>query len=225
MKWTWQKTVVVALVIIALTLAAFIIISTPMHQGGSAHKTSGNLGLVLGTPAAAHPLHMTYEEWLRKAKVRSWHHHFERVSTSSRAILAAIGPRYTIEGETHGDSWAINKVVQGICHFHITMSPTDHRRIMDKYSGASCDHRESWFWGLRYIEKTTGSGWTSTWCLKDGQQGPCYPVEYRYWRFTFQWAQGVDVLGQDIAHHSTQYVACTLRAGGTGWQCSVGDVS
>lgn len=217
---TWRRTLII-LLIIALVAAFFVIISSPMHQGGSARKVGGNLGVTfLGQPASARVI--TETTWNRKGKIRRWHHHFTRLS-SAPTILAA-GPRYTIEGETHGDSWAIDKVVQGICHFHITMSSVDHDRILDKYSGASCDHRETWLWNLRSIDKVTGAGWTSTWCLDPGQYGPCKPVEYRYWRFTFRWMQGVSIFGQDVAHHSNQWVACTLRGGGAGWSCNTGDV-
>lgn len=202
-----RRIVLVVLLVVALVVA-FIAVTTPSHTGGSStyigppvHTTS----LVLVSP----------KTWKRKGKVRHIGHHVTVQRTRSG------DGSYRVEAEVHGDSLLIDQVVQGLGHFKLTpKAGTHHTKVSDKYTNASSSHRESWLWGFDNVDTVTGAGVSTTWC--NGGTGPCQPVEYRYWRFTFHWKQGVSIFGQDVAHHKTLYIGCTLRANYT-FHCGTGE--
>lgn len=219
---TVKRTLVVVLFIV-LVLLAFLAVSSPIRQGGSAHST-GDLGITfLGQPAHAYAIHGTWprRRWKHKGVVRHWHRHFSKTTTRSLS-RARVGPSYRIDAETHGDSWAVDKVVQGWLHAHITMSGRNHSKILNRYSGVAFDHRESWWWGLDDVSVTKNYGVSSTWCLSPGEVGVCKPVEYLYVRVNFDWQQAIFVEGIENPRHIHQYVGCTLRSGGAGWSCGTG---
>lgn len=211
MKIVW---VVVAL---AVLTAAFVFLTTPTKTGGS---VSGPISV---GPEGKTVTEVSLWDWKHKYKVRTLHHRVSMTKITART-RTNVGPCYRVDAYTWGDSWAIDKVVRGYGHFKVCMKAGDHHALIDKYSYASSGHSESWFWDLQGIEVTKGAGWSTTWCLDPGEQGPCEPVEYRYWRFTFQWKQGVNIVGQDVAHHKTLYLGCTLRGEPGGYHCGSGEV-
>lgn len=205
MKSRW---LLVALAVVVVAIAAFMIVTSPDQVGGSStyigppvHTTS----LVVVSPRT----------WKRKGKVRHIGHGITVQRTRSS------DGSYRVEAEVHGDSWAIDKVVQGLGHFKLTpKAGSHHTKVNDTYTSASSSHRESWLWGFDGVDTTTGAGVSTTWC--NGGVGPCRAVEYRYTRFTFHWKQGVSIFGQDVAHHKTLYLGCTLRANYT-FHCGTGE--
>lgn len=215
MNWSWRRTVIVLLVLVLLTMLAFLAISTPTKTGSEFHQVG-----IVNQAAEARPMRL--KEWRRCCKIRDLDRrfHVERVRSLSRA---SSGPCYRVEGKVDGDSLTIDNIVEGFGHFKLCVRAGDHTTVIDRYSGANQTHRETWAWDLKWVEVTRGAGVSTTWC--NGGVGPCKAVEYRYWRFTWQWMQGIDVFGQDVAHHKTVYMGCTLRAGGAGWHCGAGDVS
>jgi hypothetical protein len=185
-----------------------------MSVGGS--STSTYTGPVRTTSLIL----VSQKTWDRKGKVRHISGHAKMTKLASKT-LAVSGPCYRVDAEVHGDSRLIDKVVQGWLHAKLCMRADDHTKVLDKYTGSSSSHSESWLWGFDHVDTITGSGVSTTWC--NGGVGPCMPVEYRYFRYVFYWKQGVSIFGQDVAHHKTLYVGCTLRAGHGGYQCGVGD--
>jgi hypothetical protein len=187
-------------------------ITTPTTSGGS--FTSYSVG------PSSKLIVVSQQTWDRKGRIRHVDGSSHKVKSRTRT---AVGPCYRVEGEVHGDSWAIDKVTQGLGHFKVCMKAGDHTKIADTGTGASSSHRESWLWGFESVDVTKGEGTSTTWCLDPGEQGPCLPVEYRYWRYTFHWKQGVSIFAQDVAHHKTLYIGCTLRADPGGYQCGTGE--
>lgn len=208
-----SKIIIAVLLAIAVALIA-IGLTSPDSSGGSSSVT-------YNVPPEGKLIMVSQTTWNRKGRVRHIRHHINRTNLRTRALN--VGPCYRVDAEVHGDSKVIDKVVQGFGHFKLCMRAGDHTKVNDRYSGASSSHRETWMWGFDHVEFVKGAGISTSWC-NDGV-GPCRPVEYRYWRYTFFWKQGVSVFGQDIAHHKTLYIGCTLRAGAGGFQCGTGDVS
>lgn len=214
-----RRIVLVALLVVALVVA-FIAVTTPSHTGGSStyigppvHTTSKLTHV--GPIRTMSLIQVSQRTWKRKGKIRHIGHH-----VTVQRVRSANGS-YRVEAEVHGDSWKIDQVVQGFGHFKLTpKAGTHHTKVADRYTNASASHRESWLWRLNYLNTTKGAGVSTTWC--NGGVGPCQAVQYRYWRFTFQWIQGVSIFGQDFAHHSTLYIGCTLRANYT-YHCGTGE--
>lgn len=214
----------VAIAVIGFILG-YMFVTSPDAVGGSSTQT------YTGPIRTTSLVLVSQKAWKRKGAIRKIGHHAHRTNlkakrrSSSAATMsgALSGPCYRVDAEVHGDSRLIDKVVQGWLHAKICMKPGDHTKIMDKYSGASSSHKETWLWWVGTVDEVKGAGVSTTWCLDPGEQGPCQAVEYRYWRYTFQWKQGVSVFGQDLAHHKTLYVGCTLRAGQGGYQCGTGE--
>src|SRR5436853_287828 len=100
--------------------------------------------------------------------------------TRTRLVLIVL----RVDAEVHGDSLLIDKVVQGWDHFKLCMRAGDHTSVLDRYTGASPSNTESWLWRLDHVDVVKGAGVSTKWCLSPGEQGPCAPVEYRYWRYT-----------------------------------------
>ncbi len=207
-----KRAILVVLLLIAL-IVAFVAITTPSSSGGSVTYV-GPKGKIQTQSLVV----VSQKTWNRKGQVRRIGHGVTITRTRTRT---ASGPCYRLEAEVHGDSWAIDKVVQGLGHFKLCMKAADHTKVNDSYTSASADHRETWLWNFNGVDVTKGAGVSTTWC--NGGVGPCLPLEYRYWRFTFHWMQGVSVFGQDFAHHKTLYIGCTLRAGNGGYQCGMGE--
>jgi hypothetical protein len=208
-----KKWIIVAALLVFVAAVAFSACTSPDSVGGSSTYT-GDLGL-------AKLVVVSQKDWNNKGQVRHIGHHISVVRTRV-ANRASSGPCYRVEAEVHGDARLIDKVVQGLGHFKLCMQANDHTKILDAYTGASSSHRETWMWDFTGVDETKGAGVSDHWC--NGGVGPCLPVEYRYWRFTFHWLQGVSVFGQTVGlHHKTLYVGCTLRAGGGGFHCGTGE--
>jgi hypothetical protein len=215
MKVKWSYVVLALLLALALVIG-YVAVTDPGSTGGSDSST------YLGPVKTTSLIVVSPKTWRRKGKVRRLGHHAKLTQLASKT-RALTGPCYRVDAEVHGDSWAIDKVVQGWLHAKICMRAGDHTKIADKYTAYSSSHSESWLWGLDHVDTVTGAGVSTTWC--NGGVGPCQSVEYRYFRFVFYWKQGVSVFGQDFAHHKTLYVGCTLRAGAGGYHCGSGDTS
>jgi hypothetical protein len=213
MKWSARKTLWL-IVVLVLLVTGFLIATSPMSVGGS--DTSTYTGPVHTTSLVL----VSQRTWRRKGRVRHLGHHAKRTNLSPKT-RATSGPCYRVDAEVHGDSLLIDKVIQGWLHAKLCMRAGDHTKILDKYTGASFSHSETWAWWFDHVDEVKGAGVSTHWC--NGGVGPCQPVEYRYWRYVFYWKQGVSVFGQDVAHHKTLYVGCTLRAGPGGYQCGTGE--
>ena len=212
------STILLAIAILLAAVFVFWLATSPDSVGGSFSSyevgPSGKLIVV------------SQKDWDTKGKVVHIGGHAYRVKFRSQRVapMATSGPCYRVEGEVHGDAKLIDKVVQGLGHFKVCMQANDHTKILDAYTNASASHRETWMWQFQWLDTTKGAGVSTKWCLSPGEVGPCQAVEYRYWRFTFQWMQGVNVFGQTIGlHHKTLYIGCTLRAGTGGFQCGTGE--
>lgn len=145
---------------------------------------------------------------------------FRKLGTTSRATT---GPCYRIDARVIGDNGLIDEIVVGTGHYHWCVEAAHPNQLIDRYTYSSSDHHESWQWHLTNVDVVRGQGWSSTWCLNDGEQGPCFPVQYRYTRFVFRWDRGLSIFGQDIKMHKTLYVACTVRGNPGGHACSTGE--
>lgn len=212
-----RRTLTVLVVVVALAAAAVAflwITASPSGVGGSSTQT------YTGPVRTTSMVLVSEKTWDRKGRVRHLGHHVSKTQLRSKS-RALSGPCYRVDGEVHGDSKLIDKVVQGIGTFKLCMKAGDHSKVLDAYTSAAPSHRETWLWNFDHVDTTTGAGVSTTWC--NGGVGPCPPVEYRYWRFTFFFKQGVSIFGQDLAHHKTLYLGCTLRAGRGGYQCGTGE--
>lgn len=203
-----------ALAIAVLLVVGFLLVTSPDGVGGSSTQT------YVGPVHTTSLVLVSQRTWKRKGKVRHVGHSAHKTVLKSKS-RALSGPCYRVDAEVHGDSLLIDKVVQGWLHAKLCMRAGDHSKVMDKYTSASYSHSESWLWGFDHVDEVTGAGVSTTWC--NGGVGPCPPVEYRYYRYVFYFKQGVSIFGQDIAHHKTLYVGCTLRAGRGGYQCGTGE--
>jgi hypothetical protein len=208
---TKRTVVVVILAVLSLGLL-FYWLTGPSSSGGSSSA------YVVGPEGRM--VVVSESTWNNKGEIRRIGHHVQRIN-SKALTRATVGPCYRVEAEVHGDARHIDKVVQGFGHFKLCMQAGDHTKVNDAYSSASSSHRETWLWSFDHVDLVTGAGVSTHWC--NGGIGPCLPVEYRYWRYTFSWKQGVSIFGQDIAHHKTLYIGCTLRAGPGGFQCGTGE--
>lgn len=200
--------------IVAVVVLALAVFTTPTGVGGSSSST------YTGPVRTTSMVLVSQKAWNRKGAIQRIGHGVTMTKTRIKG-RALSGPCYRVDAEVHGDSALIDKVVQGFGHFKLCMQAGNHNRVLDRYTNASASHRETWLWWNGSVTEVKGAGVSSTWC--NGGVGPCQPVEYRYWRFTFQWLQGVSIFGQDLAHHKTLYIGCTLRAGPGGYQCGMGE--
>lgn len=209
-----KRKVLAVAVALLLVLGLFIVLSNPSG-------TSGSVTFTTETPSVA-PVGMlmstrsTVRERVRITRIR---HHIRFRKIGSRST----GPCYRIDARVVGENGLIDDIVTGTGHFHWCVSSRRPVRIVDKYSYANKDHTESWGWSLDSIETTAGQGWSDKWCLEFGEQGPCQAVEYRYWRFTFRWSRGIDILGQELKLHKVLYAACTVRGNPGGYHCGTGE--
>lgn len=155
----------------------------------------------------------------QKVKITHVRHRIRFTRLSSRSS----GPCFRVDATVIGDNGLIDKIVSGTGHFHWCVEAQHSNRLIDKFSYANKDHSESWGWELDKIEANAGRGWSSTWCLSEGEQGPCFPVQYRYWRFTFRWSRLIGVFGQGVTLHKTLFAACTVRGVPGGYDCGTGE--
>lgn len=219
-----RRNILVVLLIVALIGAVIVIVSAPSNTGGSTKYTKlspvQTTSTLTDVPIRTMSLvQVSQKTWKRKGKVRHVHHHTSVTRLKTRALS---GPCYRVDTEIHGDSWAISHVLQGLLSAKLCMKAGNHSNVLDKYTSASSSHRESWLWQYQGVDEVKGAGVSTNWC--NGGVGPCAPVEYRYWRFTFSWVQGVNVFGQTIGlHHKTLFIGCTLRAGNGGFHCGMGE--
>lgn len=211
------RTLVLVVVVVVALLAAYLIATSPDSVGGSStvykDQPIGLMSLV----------RVSQTTWDRKGRIRRIGHSTQITRNRTRSLTRATsGPCYHVDAEVHGDSKLIDHVVEGWLHAKLCMRAGDHTMVLDKYTNASSAHKETWMWDFQGVDVVKGAGVSTTYC--NGGVGPCLPVEYRYWRFTFHWIQGVNIFGQTVGlHHKTLYVGCTLRAGNGGVQCGMGE--
>lgn len=147
------------------------------------------------------------------------HHHgrhhirqVDRMQLSSRSLLATgmTGPCYIATQDEFGDSGTFAKVVRGSLHVHYCVGRLHPNRIVKVWP--TFDHWEWWLqrWSLDWQRKASESPvlWTTTWCSSSGY-GPCYPVQRKTYKWSFQFVRRVPVTGW--MQHATFGAVCTVR--------------
>jgi len=205
-----RKLLIIALAFVTLAAVALLL----AHPA----RTRGEVSFTTETPSVAPAEGMTIRD---RVKITRVHHHIRFTRIASRAP----GPCYRIDAVVIGDNPLIDDIVTGTGHFHWCVDGQHPNQLVDKNSYSNSDHSESWGWELANIELTSGRGWSNTWCLDPGETGPCFPVQYRYWRYTFRWTRLIGVFGQGITLHKTLYAGCTVRGNPGGFHCGTGDVT
>ena len=120
------------------------------------------------------------------------------------------GPCYRVHKYKWGNSLTVSKIVLGIGHFHWCVGAQHPENVVSFDHNFEHSETSGQLWRLNWVETSSGGGTSSTWCSSDGT-GPCFPVEYKFWRFRYQFIRGATVAGIDLAQHATFQIQCTVR--------------
>lgn len=209
MRRSLKLAIVLACAVLLIVVIAML--TTPLH--GSSNQTVetevSERGVTITAPG------MTRTEW-NGGSIRHHSHRTQVMKTSNlraRASLTATGPCYVVHRDEWGDSGTYQHVVRGTGHFHWCVGAQHPENIVS--FSHSFDHYESQLWRLNWVEESDGGGVSSTWCTPNGN-GPCFPVEYRFYRFRYQFVRGANIQGVDLQEHATFYVQCTVRGNAPG---------
>lgn len=143
----------------------------------------------------------------KSGNIKTSHHKQRFTKLSSRAIT---GPCYRVDEYKWGDSGTVTKIVMGLGHFRWCVGAQHPNRIAN--FSATFEHSETsmQLWRLNWVETSERRSWSSTWCTSNGS-GPCYPVQYHFFRYKYQFIRGATVGGIELAQHATFYIQCTIR--------------
>jgi hypothetical protein len=202
-----RRYLVIALLVLAI-IGAYLLITTPSHGSSNQTVETEDRRLVITSP-----LGMTKTEWNGGAIKHDSHRTTVSQTSSFRARLTATGPCYVVHRDEWGDSGTFEHVVRGTGIYHWCVGAAHPENIVS--FSHSFDHYETQLWKLNWVETTAGGGVSSTWCTPNGS-GPCYPVDYKFFRFRYQYVRGANIQGVDLQEHATFYVQCTVRGNAPG---------